>query len=361
METKSNERMKVLCLVLMLLIMLLTGTLLQNRTPQRTPEVPMMVLENPPMPPVKIKPVDDDEVDLPPFEIPAMVVDPLFYANDTTTSVTAMYEFGADLLKPVLPAWDILVNAFSGEPMKERSDLNKRTKLLNGQEEMSTCCRDFYFDYRILRLVIASNRYFAYRDKPHKPDSSSTKDYAAYATPDDELIKILSAHLCQGVPKDQQVQRIVSFVQECIPYSIVVNTKREMYIDNETQREFVRYPIETLYEGWGDCEDLSLLAASLIAAAGHDVLMVTVPPSKPTKEELEEEARTGKKTLRMGHALIAVRGAKGRLLTFEGNTYTVVELTRPVPVGKKPRGNWKGQDFTRADMYRIAPAPPAKK
>ena len=41
--------------------------------------------------------------------------------------------------------------------------------------------------------------------------------------------------------------------------------------------EYPKFPVETLAEGWGDCEDSSILYAALMRAAGYDVILLELP------------------------------------------------------------------------------------
>jgi hypothetical protein len=61
---------------------------------------------------------------------------------------------------------------------------------------------------------------------------------------------------------------IVAFVQECITYQ-----------DDTTKgaSEYWKYPLETLYDRTGDCEDFSILAAALLDAAGHEAGIYLLP------------------------------------------------------------------------------------
>lgn len=61
---------------------------------------------------------------------------------------------------------------------------------------------------------------------------------------------------------------VVSFVQS-LHYVSDKATKGE--------EEYVRYPIETLVDGCGDCEDVVILAAAILHEMGYDVLLVLLP------------------------------------------------------------------------------------
>ena len=71
-----------------------------------------------------------------------------------------------------------------------------------------------------------------------------------------------------GLSDLDNVFNVVSFVQSL------------KYVSDATSRgedEYVRYPIETLVDGIGDCEDVVILAASILHEMGYSVLLVLLP------------------------------------------------------------------------------------
>jgi len=88
------------------------------------------------------------------------------------------------------------------------------------------------------------------------------------------------------------------FVQECIEYMF----ERE---------EDPKFPIETLWEGGGDCEDKAILAAALLKALGYDVVFVTYP------------------YYFTGHAMlgVAVPLSKGCYVSYRGKKYYLLDVT----------------------------------
>ena len=66
-----------------------------------------------------------------------------------------------------------------------------------------------------------------------------------------------------GYDEDQAIIEAINFVQS-IPY--------ELDIDSKGEEEYSKYPIETLYEGNGDCEDSSMLLAGILKAMDYDVV-----------------------------------------------------------------------------------------
>lgn len=76
---------------------------------------------------------------------------------------------------------------------------------------------------------------------------------------------IVEAGLECGFTKDDCVRMAVSFVQS-IPYK----TDR----DSTGLDEYYKYPIETLVDGCGDCEDSAILTASIVREMGYGVVLL---------------------------------------------------------------------------------------
>ncbi len=97
------------------------------------------------------------------------------------------------------------------------------------------------------------------------------------------------------------VRELANFVQEVITYQYDSDTTGE--------EEYPRYPIETLYERQGDCEDTSILIAALLKEFGYEVGFIHVP----------------------GHLAVALRTTDdyndGPYLTKNGHRYLYIEST----------------------------------
>lgn len=96
-------------------------------------------------------------------------------------------------------------------------------------------------------------------------------------------------------------REIAKFVQDCITY--------EYDSDTTGQDEFPRYPIETLYERRGDCEDTSILMAALLKEWGYEVGFLHLP----------------------GHVAVALRTSDdysdGSYYEINGHRYLYIEST----------------------------------
>ena len=108
--------------------------------------------------------------------------------------------------------------------------------------------------------------YNYYKSKPR------SSDYSVYVTSpyDDELISSLVSKIKDSAEKDgfnkaETLGLVVSFIQS-LPYTS----------DRVTTgfNEYPKYPIETLVDNGGDCEDTSILAAALIKELGYGVVLL---------------------------------------------------------------------------------------
>lgn len=117
---------------------------------------------------------------------------------------------------------------------------------------------------------IPENIYGFYRGRTHYNDDLMHFVLSEY---DRDYIRDIVASFREGGEKWglsdlDNVFNVVSFVQSL------------QYVSDASSRgtdEYVRYPIETLVDGIGDCEDVVILAASILHEMGYDVLLVMLP------------------------------------------------------------------------------------
>ena len=141
-------------------------------------------------------------------------------------------------------------------------------------------------------------------------------DKKKFVTSDEKVIKDVAAELNgladkQGYSSVDTTNFILSFVQTIVKYAD----------DNETcgEVEFWRYPVETLVEGLGDCEDSSVLYASIMDNLGYDVALLLY--------YWEEDDGTN-----LGHLAVGVHlsGNHGSYVTHSsGKKYYYCETTTP--------------------------------
>lgn len=124
------------------------------------------------------------------------------------------------------------------------------------------------FEQRI-NLAISRSRFEYYRRQPRF--NGQWNRYAEMETPEvralaTEFQKLHAGHKWNTF---NQAYNVLKFVQSCIPYS---NDR-----DTTGHEDWARYPIETLVERTGDCEDVAILCAAVLARLGFQVVLLLYP------------------------------------------------------------------------------------
>ncbi|KYK20874.1 hypothetical protein AYK25_04350 [Thermoplasmatales archaeon SM1-50] len=103
------------------------------------------------------------------------------------------------------------------------------------------------------------------------PRITSWYDWSKYT--DDPVLEVLAPGLKEAAENNgfdyyETVNFVLAFVH-CLPYTV----------DDITTgaNEYPRYPIETLVDGGGDCEDTSFLVAGLLKVMNYDVCLLKLP------------------------------------------------------------------------------------
>ena len=115
-----------------------------------------------------------------------------------------------------------------------------------------------------LDASISVERYRFFRTQPRLLGHTNYTGYVTDERDDDDLERLIgqlgTLAADAGFDAWQRLNFVIAFVQ-AIPYA-------------SEDAEYPRYPLETLYEQRGDCEDLSILAAALLRAMGFDVILL---------------------------------------------------------------------------------------
>ena len=142
-------------------------------------------------------------------------------------------------------------------------------------------------------LGIPTALYDYFRQLPR----SQTSNYSVYVThPDDDVYidkltaKIREVAVQAGFSEYQTVELAASFVQS-LPYTEDISTGQD---------EYPRYPIETLVDDGGDCEDTSILMASMLRSLGYGVILLIFEPRADIS----------------GHVAVGVAGGEGIYGTY---------------------------------------------
>jgi hypothetical protein len=135
-----------------------------------------------------------------------------------------------------------------------------------------------------VELDINGERYQKYRQEPRELDPLKWDKYVIAPLPEVEALaaRLADLHLRRGYCTFNQAANVLAFAQQCIKYT------PDIYPEGEVI-EYPKYPIESLVEEAGDCEDHAILAAALLKRMGIDVALLFCP----------------------GHVALGVAGAEG--------------------------------------------------
>jgi len=164
--------------------------------------------------------------------------------------------------------------------------------------------------------------YEQYRDSSvnRMPQSVSNNAMRSFVTKNEKVIqnfanKLISFAKNEGYDSITTANFILSFVQNNVVYKSDIATKK--------QEEYWRFPVETLVEKQGDCEDTSVLFASIMEASGYDAVLLFYI--------LDNE---------IGHLSVGINinGNNGVPIPYNGKNYYYCETTNPGNiVGEIPR------------------------
>lgn len=112
---------------------------------------------------------------------------------------------------------------------------------------------------------IAEDKYWYYRNQNR---SSCCGDWAKYVTPYDPTIQTIAkdvADVSISTGDSNKAQIAINFVESMV---------YEYDIDYISQLDWPKYPIETIIDERGDCEDTSFLMASILEALNYDTILL---------------------------------------------------------------------------------------
>ena len=120
-------------------------------------------------------------------------------------------------------------------------------------------------------LPISENRYTQSRREP-RLQQSDWNQYVLAESPEMNYLSACFLNIFLQHPQwnaHDQTNAILAFVQQGIEYAFDKDTTPE--------EEWPRYPIETLIEKAGDCEDAAILAAAIMNRLGFQVALLILP------------------------------------------------------------------------------------
>lgn len=153
-------------------------------------------------------------------------------------------------------------------------------------------------------LSIPLSLYIEYKERPRAKLISSWVDMAKDPKDDsliDQMVQFINTTAKKySFTEQQKVSFVTTFIQG-LPYTVdSVTTGSD---------EYPRYPIETLFDRGGDCEDTSILATAILDAMGYDVALLDLVDA--------EHMAVG----------IALANTYGWSYTYNGKKYYYLETT----------------------------------
>ncbi len=106
------------------------------------------------------------------------------------------------------------------------------------------------------------------RDAGRWPSPSRYTSFVNYGSENVKTVAGKLADLSAGMSEVDRADFVLKFVQLCTEY------ERDFRYGHTTGMEHWKYPLETLFEGKGDCEDTSILYCALMKAMGYDVALL---------------------------------------------------------------------------------------
>ena len=124
-----------------------------------------------------------------------------------------------------------------------------------------------------MELPVNKRRYMQYRRRARDLDPHHFDNYVTLSTPEIETLAGQLGQLGQSKGYDAYTQlcNTLAFVQQSIRYT------DDLCAETGHLIEYPKYPLETLVEKRGDCEDQSILAAALLTAMGYNVALLILP------------------------------------------------------------------------------------
>jgi hypothetical protein len=232
----------------------------------------------------------------------SMAINPPYSRNTTASSTAIEYLFNPNLARKVTV--DAVLNS-------QESKFSLFAPAVNN--------KDWLF-------FIEASEYLKYKVQDHH---APIEEYPRFVTYKDPAIQHIARTITQSNrSKEDAAQALLDFVHDIV---------YDDSIERSAAKNYVRYPLETIVERNGDCEDMAILGAALMRAVGIDVALLYFP---------SDDAHA------LDHLALGVAGRfKGASWTANGKTYYFAETTGTLEpqrvartrIGQDPDGFSKGR------------------
>jgi len=159
--------------------------------------------------------------------------------------------------------------------------LNSKSLTVNVNDNVPT--KEFSWNYYGPHKIKIPKPEYLY-DYQSNLERINNEDYSFYIFDpyDDEYIDLILDIILSGFSGTdvQKINNIASFVQ-------TIEYKSDS--EENTSFEYPRYPIETLFDGRGDCEDKAILTACMLYHMGYDIALLRLPNHMAVGVRLSKE------------------------------------------------------------------------
>lgn len=205
-------------------------------------------------------------------------------------------------------------------------------KNTSGTDETKTVEKEITGTYKLSYSWKYDNKYYGftwtvpydtYKASKNNTDlsrsPSSSDDRARYVMtdlPDSDVVAHLT-NITKTMTEKERANCVLKFVQECFWY--------QYDTDYNGRSEYWKYPLETMVDQRGDCEDTAILYCNLMRAMGYDVALLLFE---------------GVYYMDNGHAasgLCLTTAIPGTTFTVGGKSYYYCETTNDSDVGEAPK------------------------
>ena len=258
-----------------------------------------------------------------------------YYHDGATVTVTAEAEDGC-----FFEGWyddGVLVSTDESYTFKVTKNSHLEARFIPGSEDL-TLRWDTDAGSGSVHVVIPGSSYHEYREGDIARDYRTLGgDCISFVTPDDGTIREIAAGVMEATAGFTDLERV-----ECV-LDMVRGIPTSSDEASTGHSDYFRYPVETLWELTGDCEDHAILLSSILEAMGYDTVLHYVNIFEDT-------------TLVGSHmaAGVGIDGASGSYVSLHDMRFWYCE---PSPesgdlhVGEVPEGYvvWRTYEVVRSD------------
>ena len=188
-----------------------------------------------------------------------------YYRDGETVTVTADADDGS-----IFEGWyddGVLVSTDESYTFKVTKNAHLEARFSPGSEDL-TLSWDTDASSGSIHVTISGPSYHRYSEDDVARDYRTLGgDCVSFVTSEDETIREIAAGVMEATAGLTDIERV-----ECV-LDMVRGIPTSTDEESTGQSDYFRYPVETLWELTGDCEDHAILLSSILEAMGYDTVL----------------------------------------------------------------------------------------